>query len=311
MKDAAKLVDGFLEYETAVNTGSANTAAAYRRDLQGFIEYLDQQGVESFDGVDRILVMGYINQLRTDPRFVPPLSSRTIARHLSAVRSFYRYLCTHAMARSDPFAAVRMPTVRNKLPDYLFQDEIDTLLGGFDLQDDFGWRDRALFETMYGCGLRVSEACNLRIGAIDFDNGLLHVLGKGSKARLVPFYPMIGQLLSKWVNQIRPRYVLDGDDHVFVSRRGRPLTSRGVQFLLNRAVDARGMAMHVHPHALRHSFATHLLDAGVDLRVVQELLGHANLSTTQIYTHVTMEHLRQTYDRAFAAAGTTGEKDKR
>ncbi len=299
MKQTAQLISDFLIYCSTINSGSANTVAAYQNDLEDFADYLQQQGIASPDEVDRFVVMDYINRLRTDAKFKTPLSSRSIARHLSALRSFYRFLDEQNIVSGDPFAAVKLPTVRNKLPDYLFEDEIDTLMAGFDLHDDMGWRNRTLFETMYGCGLRVSEAVNLQIDDVDFSNAVVHIVGKGEKARIVPFYPMISQLLKKWINQIRPAYAKEDVTNVFVNQQGNRLTSRGIQYILNKAVSDQGLSMHIHPHALRHSFATHLLDAGVDLRMVQELLGHANLSTTQIYTHVTMEHLRATYDKAF------------
>lgn len=304
-----ELLQRFLEYNNTINSGSGNTRSAYQHDLQDYINYLGQQGITSFGAVDRYVVMDYINHLRTDPQFNPPLSSRSIARYLSALRSFYRYLNEEHLASGDPFAAVKMPAVRSKLPDYLFEDEIDSLMASFNLDDDFGYRDRTLFETMYGCGLRVSEAVDLKIADIDFANQILNIVGKGSKARVVPFYPVINELLQQWLNVYRPRYAKPGTSNVFINRRGEKLTSRGVQYLLNKAVMAAGMTIHIHPHALRHSFATHLLDAGVDLRVVQELLGHANLSTTQIYTHVTMEHLRQTYNRAFPSPDFKSDDD--
>lgn len=294
-----KLLDDFLVYHATVNSGSEHSADAYRRDIQRFFSYLKNEAVDSLDDVDRIVVLDYVNQLRTSKSGGKNLSSRTISRNLSSLRTFYRYLNDNQLAESNPFLAVRVPHQRKKLPDYLFEDEIEVLMSCFDLNDDFEYRNRTMFETMYGCGLRVSEVVNLKISDIDYGNQLLHIVGKGSKARIVPFYQMINDLLKNYISQIRPRYMKEDHDFVFINNKGKKLTSRGVEYILAKSISDHGLPMQVHPHTLRHSFATHLLDAGVDLRVVQELLGHANLSTTQIYTHITIDHLRETYDRAF------------
>lgn len=293
-----ELLDSFLVYLKTINSGSENTELAYQRDLLRYINYLKQEAVTSFNDADRSIVLGYVNYLRTSKDF-DTLSTKTIARNLSSIRSFYRYLNEMGYATVNPFLAVNMPVKRNTLPDYLFEDEIDTLMSSFNLNDDFGFRDRTIFETMYGCGLRLSEAVNLKISDIDFNNKILTILGKGSKARIVPFYPIINDLLNKWLKEIRPKYIKDEHGFVFINQKGEQITNRGVQYLLNKVVNDNGLKMHIHPHTLRHSFATHLLDAGVDIRMVQELLGHANLSTTQIYTHVSNEHLREVYDRVF------------
>ena len=295
-----KLLDDFLVYTNAVNSGSEHTADNYRRDIQNFLDYLSDNQITDLNKVDRTVVLDYVNELRTRKNKGKTLSSRSVARHLSSLRTFFRYLNETEIVTSNPFAAVKVPKSKNKLPDYLFEDEVDTLMNCFDLNDDFEYRNRAMFETMYGCGLRVSEAANLKISDIDRNNQILHIVGKGSKARIVPYYDIIGQLLDNWINNIRPRYVLDNEhDYVFVNQRGEKLTTRGIEYILNKTVVDHGLTMQLHPHTLRHSFATHLLDSGVDIRVVQELLGHQNLSTTQIYTHITMEHLRETYDKAF------------
>ena len=302
-------LDQFLNYIVTVNSGSENTREAYGRDLRRYLDYLKQEGVEDVGNVDRVIVLGYLNYLRTDKRF-KEMSNRTISRNLSSLRSFYRYLNDNGITSSNPFMSVKIASEKKRLPDYLFEDEIDLLMSCFDLEDDFGYRNRTLFETMYGCGLRLSEACNLKISDIDFANSFLTITGKGSKTRLVPFYQMIDELLRKYISQIRPLYIKEEHDYVFINKDGKPLSPRGVQYILEKTVKDNGLTMHIHPHTLRHSFATHLLDAGVDIRVVQELLGHSNLTTTQIYTHVTIDHLKQGYQRAFATRqkGETDEK---
>lgn len=290
-------LDDFIVNLTTVNSGSAHTADSYRRDISRFITFCSQEGCESFSDVDRTLVMGYINQLRTSGKGV---SDRTLARNLSSLRSFYRYLNERGLVEGNPFTAVKSPKKTAKLPDFLYEDDVDRFLSSFNLNDETEYRNRTMFEIMYGCGMRVSEVAGLKISDIDFSNKVVSIVGKGSKMRIVPFYPLIEELLTHYLKVIRPHF-LNGENHdyVFVSNRGKKLTSRGIEFILKKSVTDHGLVMQIHPHTLRHSFATHLLSAGVDIRVVQELLGHANLSTTQIYTHVSLDHLREAYDKAF------------
>ncbi|HPX33386.1 MAG TPA: tyrosine recombinase XerC [Erysipelotrichaceae bacterium] len=295
-----KKLDNFLSYIVTVNSGSENTKEAYGRDLKRYIDYLKQEGINSLDDADRTIVLGFINYLRTDKRF-GEISNRSLSRYLSSLRSFYRYLLDIKEVSSNPFLSVKIPNEKTKIPDYLFEDEVDMLLDSFDLTDDFGYRDRTIFEVMYGCGLRLSELCNLKIENIDFNNQLLSILGKGSKRRLVPFYNMIKQLLENYINNIRSKYIKEEHGFVFINKNGGKLSNRGVQYLLNRTIKENNLPLQLSPHTLRHSFATHLLDAQVDIRVVQELLGHSNLSTTQIYTHITIERLKESYNKAFAS----------
>ena len=293
-----KQLDNFLNYIVTVNSGSSHTKDAYGRDLKRYIEYLRQEKIESLDDVDRTVVLGFINYLRTDKRF-NDISNRSLARNLSSLRSFYRFLLDVKEVSSNPFLAVKIPNEKTKIPDYLFEDEVDMLLNSFDLNDDFGYRDRTIFEVMYGCGLRLSELCNLKIEDIDFNNQLLSILGKGSKRRLVPFYNMIKQLLENYISNIRGKYIKEEHGYVFINKNGGKLCNRGVQYLLNKTVKENNLPLQLSPHTLRHSFATHLLDAKVDIRIVQELLGHSNLSTTQIYTHITVDRLKESYNKAF------------
>lgn len=294
-----KYLEDFLVYISSVNSGSENTMDNYQRDIRKFMDFLASEGVSDLRQADRYVVMGYVNKLRTQTINGKQLSSRSVARNISSLRSFYRYLSEMNIVETNPFVSIKISTPKNKLPDYLFEDEIDTLMSCFDLNDDLGYRNRAIFETMYGCGLRVSEVVNLKISDIDFGNQVLRIIGKGSKARIVPFYQIINDLLKHYLKEIRPKYVGTEHEYVFVNRNGKKLTTRGVEYLLDRVVIENGLTFKIHPHTLRHSFATHLLDAGVDLRIVQELLGHSNLSTTQIYTHITTEHLKEVYDKAF------------
>ncbi|MDO4377675.1 MAG: tyrosine recombinase XerC [Erysipelotrichia bacterium] len=288
----------FLDYIYLSNSSSENTIDAYRRDIRRYLDYLFAQNIVSLEQVNRTVVLDYLNYLRTADE-TKQLSNRSIARNLSSLRSFYRYLNDVGLFSGNPFLSVKVTNNQKRLPDYLFADEIDLLLSCFDVNDDRGLRDRTMFEVMYGCGLRLSETVNLKISDIDFNNRLLYIVGKGNKQRIVPFYEVIEKLLKQYLNTVRVKYVKDDVEYVFINSRGEKLTSRGIQYILDRAVLENNLPFKIHPHTLRHSFATHLLDAGVDIRFVQQLLGHSSLSTTQIYTHITIGHLRESYDKAF------------
>lgn len=294
-----KLIERFLNHIDQSNSGSSHTHDAYRRDIEEFADFLNQEGVSGFEAVDRIVVSDYIIFLRNKFTKQGPLKNTSIARKLSSLRSFYTYLNEYVGINNSPFTYIKAPKSAKKIPEFLFYDEVDYLLSSIDVESDDGIRNRALFEMMYACGLRVSEVVELQLDQIDFSEEVLFVTGKGDKQRVVPFYPELTELVQTYLKKVRSKWVFDAKNkHVFVNQRGNALTARGIQYLLNKEVDKSGLSMNVHPHMLRHSFATHLLDNGADLRIVQELLGHSSLSTTQIYVHVTQERLQSTYNKA-------------
>ncbi len=295
-------VERFLNYTRQRNSGSDHTAEAYQRDIEEFQAFMEQEGVQNFDHVDRLLVSNYIVELRNRFSKNGPLKNSSIARKLSSLRSFFSYLNEYIGIQNNPFHYVKMPKIDKKIPEFLFEDELDQLLDSMDTSDDVGLRNRAMLEIMYACGLRVSEVVNLKITDIDFLEQVLIVTGKGDKQRMVPFYESVGELLQTYVLRTRERWTHEKHGYVFINQKGKQLTSRGVQYILNQVVIKSGLNMHVHPHMLRHSFATHLLDNGADLRIVQELLGHSSLSTTQIYTHISQDKLKSTYENAFPRA---------
>ena len=287
-------IDKFLKYHSQINSNSEHTKDAYLRDLKHFQEYLNREQIE-FDQVDRAIVLNYISYLRLEC----DLKGSSISRKISVLRCFYRYLAQFYGLGNNPFAFLKLGRVEKKIPEFLFYEEMVNLLESIPLDNDEDIRNRAMFEIMYACGLRVSEVVSLRIDDIDLNEQILRVMGKGSKERIVPFYDEAKKCLQLYLTKVRIHLCDESEKICFLNHKGKPLTTRGVQYILDKVVQKSGLLLKVHPHMFRHSFATHLLDNGADLRIVQELLGHSNLSTTQIYTHVTKEHLKNTYEKAF------------
>jgi integrase/recombinase XerC len=278
------------EFTMSLTALAPASVTAYRRDLDAFVEWAGRLGLEEPTAVDRRVLRRYVAFLTTRG-----YARRTIARHVASLRRYFDWLRRRGRIEVDPSARLSAPGHDGRLPRVLRRDEIEALLdGGPPPTDDpvegaVAQRDRAVLEILYGSGLRVAEACGLRPVDIDLPRSRLTVWGKGSKQRTVPLSPPAVDALRQWLDHGRA-VLVDAetpDDVVFVNRRAHPLTPRDVRRILDRR--AGGPA---HPHALRHTFATHLLDGGADLRAVQELLGHADLATTQLYTHVSRERLR-------------------
>ena len=294
-------LDDFLKHLSLSRSGSIATQQAYRHDITQFISYCTKEGVSSLQDVDTYVLRGFIASLRTGKKAI---SNRSLARKFASLRSFYKYCLLHDHVTVNPFAALKTPKKANHLPSFLMINEIRDLLNSIEKNSEAGVRDRVLIELMYACGLRVSETAQLTIHQIDFANRLLRITGKGRKERLVPFYPSMGKQLRNYLDLYRPMLMKQKKHaYVFVNVRGDAITERGVQDILKRRASAAGLNQTLHPHMLRHSFATHLLDNGADLRTVQELLGHQNLSTTQIYTHISVDRLKDVYLKAFEEAG--------
>ena len=278
------------EFTTSLTALAPASVTAYRRDLDAFVEWAGRLGLEDPTAVDRRALRRYVAFLTTRG-----YARRTIARHVASLRRYFDWLRRRGRIEVDPSARLSAPGHDGRLPRVLRRDEIEALLDdGPPPTDDpveaaLAQRDRAVLEILYGSGLRVAEACGLRPVDIDLPRSRLTVWGKGSKQRTVPLSAPAVDALRQWLDHGRA-VLVDADtpdEVVFVNRRAHPLTPRDVRRILDRR--AAGPA---HPHALRHTFATHLLDGGADLRAVQELLGHADLATTQLYTHVSRERLR-------------------
>ncbi|MGH2349318.1 MAG: tyrosine recombinase XerC [bacterium] len=289
-------VDAFLKVLQGERGVSVHTLAAYAYDIRQFLGFLRGAPVERWDAVTPPIVRQYLALLgRRHAR-------TSIARKLSALRSFYRYLYREGKVARNPLALVRTPKLPRRLPKFLTPPEMAAVLGAPDLSTSLGARDRALLELLYATGMRVGEVTALRVGDLTW-NGELRVLGKGRKERVVLVNTAAEDALRRYLEH-RRSLLGAGRDHgrVFVNSRGGPLTERGVRLIVDRHIRAAAFDRHISPHVLRHTFATHLLDGGADLRAVQELLGHASLNTTQVYTHVSREWMKRVYDKAHPRA---------
>lgn len=288
-------IERFLNYIYRKNSQSEKTIEAYRRDLYQFKDYLQSQSIDSFEQVDRLLMLNYVVSIRILKDGTQAKDS-TIARKLSSIRSFFRYLNEYVGMNVSPLQTLPSMNKKKNIPECLFVSEIKEFLNTYDVQDLTQLRDKTMFTLLYACGLRVSELTQLTWKNISLNQRYIRVIGKGNKERIVPFF----KGFEKQLKQYKEKYwqKISKCDSVFISNHGNTLTSRGVQYLMQKHADDIGMNMKIHPHMFRHSFATHLLDNGADIRVVQELLGHSSLSTTQIYTHISMNRLKEAYSQA-------------
>ncbi len=294
-----ELIARFLERLETERNFSVHTLRAYKSDLDQFKRFLIVENVPSPGAVDHMAMRKYLAYLRRQQ-----YSKRAIARKLSSIRSFYRFLCQEGVVETNPAAAVRGPKLEQRLPHFLNTDEVDRLLSAPDTSDLQGLRDRAILELLYSTGLRVSELVGLNIDDVDFFGDVARARGKGKKERLAPIGRPAMNALRAYLEAretATDRHRFDRQA-LFLNRFGKRLTARSVRRILDKYIKQTGLDGKTSPHTLRHSFATHLLDRGADLRSVQELLGHANIVTTQIYTHLTAERLREIYDKAHPRA---------
>ena len=278
---------------------SVHTVAAYRRDLLSLSHWCDRSGLSDWGELDHQHVRTFAARSHAQG-----LSGRSIQRRLAAVRSFYNFLLREAAVERNAALEVQAPKPGKRLPAALDVDQMARLLS-FKPRNALEHRDLALLELFYSSGLRLSELTGLRIADLDLEAGQVRVLGKGQKERIVPVGRAAVAALRRWLEE-RLRFAAPAQPALFVGRRGAPLTPRAVQLRVAAQARAMGIPQHLHPHMLRHSFATHLLESSGDLRAVQELLGHASVSTTQIYTHLDFQHLARTYERAHPRAKRRG-----
>jgi len=286
------LLDRFLEHLVVERGLAQNSLDAYRRDLTRYAGHVRDRKL-ALTALDRTVIPRYLLALRE-----AGLNPRSVARHLSAIRQFHRFLVREGLAAEDPTAHLESPRPWRRLPGVLSGEEVERLLTPRPLTTPQAVRDRAMLEVLYASGLRVSELVGLRLSDLDLHVGVVHVLGKGNKERLVPLGDAAMESLRTYLAQGRPRLEKGrASPHLFLGRHGRGLTRQMFWILLGRYARAAGITKRVTPHTLRHSFATHLLERGADLRIVQLMLGHADIGTTQIYTHLSRAHLKAIYDK--------------
>lgn len=288
-------VEDYLQHLKVERNLAGNSVEAYANDLSQLLEYLEGCGVETTAKVEPPILLGFLRTLSERG-----LSARSQARRWVAVRGLFRWLRVENLIDVDPTQGIRMPKAGPKLPELLSRAEIEALLAAPGVDTPLGLRDTAMLEFMYATGCRVSEACDLELSALHLDQGLVVLTGKGRKQRMVPLGDCALVALLAWIEEGRPKLLERRkgrrDAHVFLNGRGSRLSRQGWFFRLREHAVAAGITRPISPHKLRHSFATHLIEGGADLRAVQTLLGHADISTTQVYTHLSQSHVRRAYD---------------
>lgn len=284
-----RYIEKYIRYLEIEKNASKHTILNYQRDLDEFKKFLGETQLEN---VDYLALRKFLSILREKN-----LKSRSISRKLSCLRSFFRFLNREGFLKNDPTQAVSSPKLERYLPIFLTEDEVTKLIESPDAKELSGLRDRAILETFYSTGIRISELVGLNLENIDFFGAVVKVSGKGKKERMVPIGDKALRAIRDYTEQRKQQAPA-----AFLNKNGRRITDRGVRLVLDKYIQRTALRENISPHSLRHSFATHLLNRGADLRSVQELLGHANLSTTQIYTHLTTEKLKNVYDKAHPRA---------
>ncbi|MEV6281311.1 site-specific tyrosine recombinase XerD [Kribbella sp. NPDC051770] len=301
MSDIGRAVSAYLDHLTVERGLAANTLASYRRDLRRYDEYLAGSGITALGRVSEAVVGDFLMRLREGDADHPPLTASSAGRTVVAVRGFHKFCLREGLTATDPAAAVKPPVPPQRLPKALSVDEVTRILtAAAGVEGESGvleTRDAALLEFLYGTGARISEAVGLDVDEIDLDAGQVLLRGKGSKERVVPVGSYARDALAAYQVRGRPELVGRGrgSHALFLNARGGRLSRQSAWTVLRRATQRAGISKEISPHTLRHSFATHLLDGGADVRVVQELLGHASVTTTQVYTLVTVDKLREVY----------------
>lgn len=290
-----KQFEEYLAYLSGEKNASPHTITAYRKDIEDYFAFLDKRQV-AVEKADHLLIRRYMMELQKNG-----ISKNSVARKMSSLRSYYRYLVRENVIEDNPLTLVSTPKETKKLPKFVHYEDLKEL---FELPDNSpaGLRDRAMMELLYGGGLRVSEMCSLKLNQLIFPIRSVKVMGKGKKERLVPLGDYALKAIRAYLEKGRPSLVKTENEEeqgVFLNQRnGRPITDRAVRDVLNKYVTRLSKTLKISPHMLRHSFATHMLENGADIRIIQELLGHERLSTTQIYTHITKSHMMEIYKEA-------------
>lgn len=293
-----KLLDEFLNYLTIEKGLSKNTIESYKRDLKSYMVYLKTKKIDSINSTDRALIVSYLLSMQKQGK-----ASSSISRACAAIRSFYRFLFHENYIDDDPTLNIESPKLEKRLPRVLTVSEVETLLSQPKSNDPWELRDRAMLELLYSTGIRVSELISLTCEDIKLEMGFLRCIGKGSKERIVPVGKIATFYVKKYIQEARNKFLKKNNtDILFLNRYGEGLTRQGFWKIIKKYSKKAGIKKEITPHTLRHSFATHLLENGADLRSVQEMLGHADISTTQIYTHLTKSKMKEIYDKSHPRA---------
>jgi integrase/recombinase XerC len=288
------LIDEFLIYLRVSKNFSIHTLESYGLDLQQFSTFFDKEPISAVECIDHLIIRRYLSKLKEKQ-----LSRTSIIRKISCLRSFFKFLCLQGYIPNNPILGISTPKREKRLPEFLYPEELENLLNLPDLSE-LGVRDQAILEVFYSSGLRLQELVGLTIADLDFNAGYLRVFGKGAKERIVPLGGCAKRALIKYLEEVRPKLLSKSNSSkqtmsVFLNYRGTRLSGRSIQRLMDKYIQQLAIYRKISPHTLRHTFATHLLENGADLRVVQELLGHVDISSTQIYTHLTKERIRAVY----------------
>jgi len=289
----------FIQYLSVERGLSLNTLEAYERDLTQYMDYLQNHGTTSLNELKRVNIQNYLLHLKKKGR-----ASATIARSMVAIRCFHQFMVREHYVTEDPSANMDSPRKEKRLPKALSAQEVEILLETPPITTPQGWRDKTMLELLYATGMRVSELTSLNVKQVNMGMGFVRCFGKGSKERIVPFGRMAAQCLHHYIHIVRPQLLKDShaEDALFMNHLGTRLTRQGFWKIIKKYARMAHIIKDITPHMLRHSFATHLLDNGADLRAVQEMLGHADISTTQIYTHISKPKMMEVYNRTHPRA---------
>ncbi|MBS4193973.1 tyrosine recombinase XerC [Lederbergia citri] len=286
-------VYSFIEYLQIERNYSDYTINFYKKDIEQFALFMNAQGIKSFSDVEYVDARLFVTEL-----YNKKLARASASRKISCLRSFYKFLLREELVKENPFALVIQPKAGVKIPNFFYEEEMNVLFEACMDSTPLSIRNLALLELLYATGIRVSECANIQLKDLDFDFSTILVKGKGRKERYVPFGSFAFDALQTYIHHGARNELMKGQEthqYLFVNSRGGPLTASGISHILKKVIESASLTGKIHPHMIRHSFATHLLNNGADMRTVQELLGHSHLSSTQVYTHVTKEHLRKTY----------------
>ncbi|PIC78363.1 MULTISPECIES: site-specific tyrosine recombinase XerD [Sporosarcina] len=291
MKDAQFALEDYVHFLTVERQLAQNTVKSYQRDLTAYLRFIESLNLETVNSIERAMVLQYLQKLKDSGK-----SSRTLSRHISSIRSFHQFLVREQVTTHDCTIHIELPKIEQQLPDVLSIPEIERLIHAVDGNTSQGMRDIALLELLYGTGMRVSELIAIDLADLHLTMGFVRVFGKGSKERIVPLGRSAIDACTVYLNEGRPKFIRD-TEALFLNMHGRRLTRQGCWKILKEAGVKAEIPKVISPHLLRHSFATHLIENGADLRAVQEMLGHADISTTQLYTHVSKKRLKDVYSQ--------------